>query len=64
MSNRFPNWSTAIRLLFERRRDPDMEYLPIPLLVTLCLTLGLAPFVPEPHPAKVEDGGRRRQNAR
>ena len=26
-----------------------MKHLPIPLLVILCLTLGLAPFVPEPH---------------
>lgn len=26
-----------------------MKRLPIPLLVVLCLTLGLAPFVPEPH---------------
>jgi hypothetical protein len=26
-----------------------MKILPIPLLVILCLTLGLAPFVPEPH---------------
>ena len=23
--------------------------LPLPVLVVLCLTLGLAPFVPEPH---------------
>ncbi|MCB2216055.1 RND transporter [Desulfofustis glycolicus] len=26
-----------------------MKRLPISLLVILCLTLGLAPFVPEPH---------------
>ena len=26
-----------------------LDWLPLPLLVVLCLTLGLAPFVPEPH---------------
>ena len=26
-----------------------LESIPIPVLVVLCLTLGLAPFVPEPH---------------
>jgi len=26
-----------------------MQSLPVPLLIVLCLTLGLAPFVPEPH---------------
>ena len=26
-----------------------LSALPLPLLVLLCLTLGLAPFVPEPH---------------
>lgn len=26
-----------------------MRSLPVPLLVVLCLTLGLAPFYPEPH---------------
>jgi hypothetical protein len=26
-----------------------LESIPIPVLVILCLTLGLAPFVPEPH---------------
>ena len=25
-----------------------LDWLPLPLLVVLCLTLGLAPFVPEP----------------
>jgi len=49
MPNRSPNWSTATRSPFERSYGPDMKHLPIPLLVILCLTLGLAPFVPEPH---------------
>ena len=26
-----------------------MKYIPLPILLVLCLTLGLAPFVPEPH---------------
>lgn len=26
-----------------------LDWLPLPLLVVLCLTLGLAPFMPEPH---------------
>lgn len=26
-----------------------LDWLPLPLLVVLCLTLGLAPFTPEPH---------------
>jgi len=26
-----------------------IQSLPVPLLIVLCLTLGLAPFVPEPH---------------
>ena len=26
-----------------------LDWLPLPLLVVLCLALGLAPFVPEPH---------------
>ena len=25
------------------------DRLPLPLLIVLCLTLGLAPFMPEPH---------------
>ena len=32
---------TAMHKLFER--------MPLSLLVVLCLTLGLAPFVPQPH---------------
>ena len=32
---------TTLRRLFKR--------LPLSLLIVLCLTLGLAPFVPEPH---------------
>jgi len=26
-----------------------IQSLPIPILIVLCLTLGLAPFTPEPH---------------
>ena len=26
-----------------------MKYIPLPILLVLCLTLGLAPFAPEPH---------------
>ena len=26
-----------------------MKFIPLPILLVLCLTLGLAPFVPEPH---------------
>ena len=26
-----------------------MKFIPLPILLALCLTLGLAPFVPEPH---------------
>lgn len=29
-----------------------LRFLPIPVLIALCLTLGLAPFVPEPHLAE------------
>lgn len=28
---------------------PLLQHLPIPLLVIACLTLGLAPFSPQPH---------------
>jgi len=49
MPNRSPNWSTATRSPCGRSYGLDMKHLPIPLLVILCLTLGLAPFVPEPH---------------
>ncbi len=27
----------------------SLDSIPVPVLVVLCLTLGLAPFVPEPH---------------
>jgi len=30
------------------RRNP-LERIPLSLLIVLCLTLGLAPFTPEPH---------------
>ncbi len=49
MPTRSPSWPTATRSLFERRYGLDMNSLPISLLVIPCLTLGLAPFVPEPH---------------
>jgi len=26
-----------------------VKFIPLPILLALCLTLGLAPFVPEPH---------------
>ncbi len=26
-----------------------MKSIPVPILLVLCMTLGLAPFVPEPH---------------
>ena len=26
-----------------------LEFIPLPIVLLLCLTLGLAPFVPQPH---------------
>lgn len=40
-NRRYPDPMTRLRRLLDR--------LPLSILLILCLTLGLAPFVPEPH---------------